>query len=103
MFTDKALRKQVNLEICGVYSPFAIIFIIFTHFLVHMKFIAARFPFLELLAIFGSVGGIIFSRNKEAVGCGGQASGGSRVGRGSLRNITAGHKRREQAVLPVLV
>ena len=35
MFTDKALRKQVSLEICGVYSPFAIIFIIFTHFLIH--------------------------------------------------------------------
>ena len=41
MFTDKALRKQVSLEICGVYNPFAIIFIIFTHFLIHMEFIAA--------------------------------------------------------------
>ena len=58
MFTDKALRKQVSLEICGVYSPFAIIFIIFTHFLIHMEFIAARFPFLELSAIFWSVPGI---------------------------------------------
>ena len=57
MFTDKALRKQVSLEICGVYNPFAIIFIIFTHFLIHMEFIAARFPFLELLAIFWSVPG----------------------------------------------
>ena len=47
MFTDKALRKQVSLEICGVYNPFAIIFIIFTHFLIHMEFIAARFPFLN--------------------------------------------------------
>ena len=43
MFTDKALRKQASLEICGVYNPFAIIFIIFTHFLIHMEFIAARF------------------------------------------------------------
>jgi len=57
VLTDKALRKQVSLEICGVYSPFAIIFIIFTHFLIHMEFIAARFPFLELLAIFWSVPG----------------------------------------------
>ena len=57
MFTDKALRKQVSLEICGVYIPFAIIFIIFTYFLIHMEFIAARFPFLELLAIFWSVPG----------------------------------------------
>ena len=57
MFTDKALRKQVSLEICGVYKPFAIIFIIFTHFLIHMEFIAARFPFLELLAIFWAVPG----------------------------------------------
>ena len=58
MFTDKALRKQVSLEICGVYSPFAIIFIIFTHFLIHMEFIAARFPFLELVLIFWSVPGL---------------------------------------------
>ena len=58
MFTDKALRKQVSLEICGVYSPFAIIFIIFTHFLIHMEFIVARFPFLELLPIFWSVPGL---------------------------------------------
>ena len=58
MFTDKALRKQVSLEICGVYSPFAIIFIIFTHFLIHMEFIAARFPFLELPPIFWSVPGL---------------------------------------------
>ena len=58
MLTDKALRKQVSLEICGVYNPFAIIFIIFTHFLIHMKFIAARFPFLELLPIFWSVRGL---------------------------------------------
>ena len=57
MFTDKALRKQASLEIYGVYSPFAIIFIIFTHFLIHMEFIAARFPFLELLAIFWPVPG----------------------------------------------
>ena len=57
MLTDKALHKQVSLEICGVYSPFAIIFIIFTHFLIHMEFIAAHFPFLELLAIFWSVPG----------------------------------------------
>ena len=57
VFTDKALRKQVSLEICGVYNPFAIIFIIVTHFLIHMEFIAARFPFLELLAIFWSVPG----------------------------------------------
>ena len=57
MFTDKALRKQVSLEICGVYNPFAIIFIIFTHFLIHMEFIAARFPFLELLAISGQYQG----------------------------------------------
>ena len=57
MFTDKALRKQVSLEICGVYNPFAIIFLIFTHFLIHMEFIAAHFPFLELLAIFWSVPG----------------------------------------------
>ena len=33
----------------------------------------------------------------------GQASGGSRVGRGSLRGIIAGHKRREQAIPPALV
>ena len=33
----------------------------------------------------------------------GQASGGSRVGRGSLRGITVGHKRREQAIPSVLV
>ena len=58
MFTNKALRKQVSLEICGVYNPFAIIFIIFTHFLIHMEFIAARFPFLELLPIFWSVSGL---------------------------------------------
>ena len=58
MLTDKALRKQVSLEICGVYSPFAIIFISFTHFLIHMEFIAAHFPFLELLPIFCSVPGI---------------------------------------------
>ena len=58
MLTDKALRKQVSLEICGVYSPFAIIFIIFTHFLIHMEFIAARFPFLESLPIFWSVPGL---------------------------------------------
>ena len=58
MFTDKALRKQVSLEICGMYSPFAIIFIIFTHFLIHMEFIAAHFAFLELLAIFWSVPGL---------------------------------------------
>ena len=58
MFTDKALRKQVSLEICGVYSPFAIIFIIFTHFLIQMEFIAAHFPFLELLPIFWSVPGL---------------------------------------------
>ena len=58
MFTDKALHKQVSLEICGVYSPFAIIFIIFTHFLIHMEFIAAHFPFLELLPIFWSVPGL---------------------------------------------
>ena len=58
MLTDKALRKQVSLEICGVYSPFAIIFIFFTHFLIHMEFIAARFPFLELLPIFWSVPGL---------------------------------------------
>ena len=58
MFTDKALRKQVSLEICGVYNPFAIIFIIFTHFLIHMEFIATRFPFLELLPIFWSVPGL---------------------------------------------
>ena len=57
MLTDKALRKQVSLEICGVYNPFAI-FLIFTHFLIHMEFIAARFPFLELLAIFWSVPGL---------------------------------------------
>ena len=57
MLTDKALRKQVSLEICGVYNPFAIIFIIFTHFLIHMEFIAAHFPFLELLPIFWSVPG----------------------------------------------
>ena len=54
----KALRKQVSLEICGVYSPFAIIFIIFTHFLIHMEFIAALFPFLDLLAIFWLVPGL---------------------------------------------
>ena len=36
----------------------AIIFIIFTHFLIHMEFIAVRFPFLELLAIFWSVPGL---------------------------------------------
>ena len=58
MFTDKAVRKQVSLEICGVYNPFAIIFIIFTHFLIHMEFIAAHFPFLELLPIFWSVPGL---------------------------------------------
>ena len=58
MLTDKALRKQVSLEICGVYSPFSIIFIFFTHFLIHMEFIAARFPFLELLPIFWSVPGL---------------------------------------------
>ena len=57
MLTDKALRKQVSLEICGMYRPFSIMFIIFTHFLIHMEFIAARFPFLELLAIFWSVPG----------------------------------------------
>ena len=38
---------------------------------------------------------------RQLVACG-QASRGSRVGRGSLRGITAGHKRREQAVPPVL-
>ena len=32
-----------------------LLFIIFTHFLIPMEFIAARFPFLELLAIFWSV------------------------------------------------
>jgi len=32
VFTDKALRKQVSLEICGVYSPFAIIFYNFYSF-----------------------------------------------------------------------
>ena len=58
MLTDKALRKQVSLEIYGVYNPFAIIFIIFTHFLIHMEFIAAHFPFLELLHIFWSVPGL---------------------------------------------
>ena len=55
MLTAKTLRKQVSLEICGVYSPFAIVFIIFTQFLIHMEIIAARFPFLELLPIFLSV------------------------------------------------
>ena len=39
---------------------------------------------------------------RQLIACG-QASGGSRVGRGSLRGITAGHKRREQAVPPMLV
>ena len=58
MFTNKALRKQVNLEICGVYSPFAIIFLIFTHFLIHMEFIAACFPFLGLQPIFWLVRGL---------------------------------------------
>ena len=58
MLTDKALRKQVSLEICGVYNPFSFIFIIFTHFLIHMDFIAAHFPFLELLPIFWSVPGL---------------------------------------------
>ena len=57
MLTDKTLRKQVSLEIYVVYSPFASIFIIFTHFLIHMEIIAARFPFLELLPIFWSVPG----------------------------------------------
>ena len=41
-----------------MYSPFAIIFIIFTHFLIHMEFIAARFPFLELLSIFWTIPGL---------------------------------------------
>ena len=58
MLTDKALRKQVSLEIYGVYSPFAIIFILFNHFIIHMEIIAARFPFLELLPIFWSVPGL---------------------------------------------
>ena len=58
MLTNKALRKQVSLEICGVYNPFAIIFIIFTHFQIHMEIIAARFPVLELLPIFWSVPGL---------------------------------------------
>ena len=58
MLTDKALRKQVSLEICGVYNQFAIIFIILTHFLIRMEFIAAHFPFLELLPIFWSVPGL---------------------------------------------
>ena len=52
MFTDKALRKQVSLKICGVYSPFAIIFIIFTHFLIHMEFIATRFPLTKYVGNF---------------------------------------------------
>ena len=39
---------------------------------------------------------------RQLIACG-QASGGSRVGRGSLRGITAGDKRREQAVPPALV
>ena len=51
-----------------------------------------------------SVGGIIFFHviRRQLIACG-QASGGSRVGLGSLRGITAGHKRREQEVPPVLV
>jgi len=58
VLTDKAFGKQVSLKICGVYKPFAIIFIIFTHLLIHMEFIAAHFPFLELLPIFWSVPGL---------------------------------------------
>ena len=51
-----------------------------------------------------SVGGIIFFRViRRQLIARGQASGGSSVGRGSLRGITAGHKRREQAVPPALV
>ena len=52
MFTDKALHKQVSLKICGVYNPFAIIFIIFTHFLIHMEFIAAHFPVFRIAGHF---------------------------------------------------
>ena len=52
MLTDKALRRQASLE-----HPISIIFIKFTHFLIHMEFIAAHFPFLELPAIFWSVPG----------------------------------------------
>ena len=58
MLSDKALRKQVSLEICGVYIPFAIIFIILLIFLIHMEFIASRFLFLGLLSIFWSIPGL---------------------------------------------
>ena len=42
------------------------------------------------------------NNRRQLIACG-QASKGSRVSRGSLRGITAGHKRREQAVPPALV
>ena len=51
-----------------------------------------------------SVGGIIFFCviRRQLIACG-QANGGSRVGRGSLRSITVGQKKREQAVPLALV
>ena len=58
MLTDKALHKQASLEIYEVYNPLAIIFIILTHFLIHMEFIATHLPFLEFLPIFWSIPGL---------------------------------------------